>query len=47
MGQIPSKFIMIKESLNLIGPKAQLATPNRKRQFQMLPSLDNYLHAKN
>ena len=37
----PSKFIMIKESLNLIGPKVQLATPNQERQFQMLPSLDD------
>ena len=37
---------MIKESCNLIGREAQLATPNQKRYSQMLPSFDNEHHAK-
>ena len=38
---------MIKESCNLIGQEAQLATPNQS-QFEILPSLDDHqLHGKN
>ena len=35
---------MMKESCNLIG---QLATHNQKQWSQILPSLDDYRHAKN
>ena len=32
---------------NRIGQKVQLATPDQKSWSEMLPSLDDYLHAKN
>ena len=38
---------MIKESCDLTGREAQLATPNQKWQCQMLPFFDDYLHVKN
>ena len=38
---------MIKESCNLIGQEAQLATPNQKWKLQIFPSADAYLPVKN
>ena len=37
---------MIKESCNLLGRETQLTTINQKWCSLMLPSLDDYLHAK-
>ena len=37
---------MIKENCNLIGQEAQMANPDQEWKSQMLPFLDNYLHAK-
>ena len=39
-------ILIINELCNLIGREAQLATPNQKWKSQVLPSLDDYLHAK-
>ena len=38
---------MIKGFCNLIGQKTELVTPNQNCFLQRLPSLDEYLHAKN
>ena len=38
---------MIKDSYDLIGKEAHLAYPAKKRLSHLLPSLDDYLHAKN
>ena len=38
---------MIEESWNPIEPEARLGSPNQKWKSHMLPSLDEYLHAKN
>lgn len=40
------QILMIKESCNLIGKEAKLATPNQNRKSQVLPFFDDYLHAK-
>ena len=40
------QILMIKESCNLIGKEAKLATPNQNRKSQLLPFFDDYLHAK-
>ena len=40
------EILMIKESYNLIGQKAQLATRAQKISSRMLPSIANYLPAK-
>ena len=37
---------MIKESCNLNGQEDKLATPNPNWSSQMLPFLNDYLHAK-
>ena len=38
---------VIKGFCNLIGQKTELVTPNQNCFLQRLPSLDEYLHAKN
>ena len=54
INQFYPEIMVIKESCNLIGPEAQLATPtkqmtthNQKWKSQLLNSLGDYLRAKN